>query len=381
MVLVDEFQDFNKLEVSLIDALAKKSPILLVGDDDQALYEFKKATPDHIRHRHSEQVKEYKSFTLPYCSRCTRVIVDAINDVLSAARKLGLLKGRVPKEYLYFDQRDKDKECEKYPKLAYTQLYARQIPWFIETKLIEIAKDRREHFSALIICPLNSQCRAIASALRAKGLKNVLIDDKDTDDGLDLKAGLKILLSNAESNLGWRLVTNSVLPANEYKTLLEKTHGADGSNLIDLIAPKLKKKIKSLLQTLRKIRDSEEVSDELFAEFFDTIEFDVSGLAKEMIRRELEAEDQVSAGNPAIRNIPIKITTIQSSKGLADDFIFFANVDDKYLMKDQQKPTDREICSFLVGLTRARKKVFLISSEKKMPTFLSWVSSKHIEAN
>ena len=170
-----------------------------------------------------------------------------------------------------------------------------------------------------------------------------------------------------------------MLPANEYKALLEKTHGDGGSDLINLISPELKKQIRSLLQTLRKIRDSQEVSDELFAELFDTIAFDVPGLAKDTIRRELEAEDQVTAGNPAIRNIPIKITTIQSSKGLADDFIFFANVDDKYLMKDQQKPTDREICSFLVGLTRARKKVFLISSERKMPTFLSWVSSKHIE--
>src|SRR6185503_18070562 len=38
-VLVDEFQDFNILEVSLIDLLARQSPILVAGDDDQALYD------------------------------------------------------------------------------------------------------------------------------------------------------------------------------------------------------------------------------------------------------------------------------------------------------------------------------------------------------
>jgi AAA domain len=38
-VVVDEFQDFNRLEVSLIDLLSEKSPILLAGDDDQALYD------------------------------------------------------------------------------------------------------------------------------------------------------------------------------------------------------------------------------------------------------------------------------------------------------------------------------------------------------
>ncbi|MDP2037197.1 MAG: UvrD-helicase domain-containing protein, partial [Ignavibacteria bacterium] len=43
-ILIDEFQDFNLLEVSLIDLLAEKSPILLAGDDDQALYAFKSAS-------------------------------------------------------------------------------------------------------------------------------------------------------------------------------------------------------------------------------------------------------------------------------------------------------------------------------------------------
>ncbi|MBU1674518.1 UvrD-helicase domain-containing protein, partial [bacterium] len=38
-IVVDEFQDFNPLEVSLIDLLADRSPVLLAGDDDQALYE------------------------------------------------------------------------------------------------------------------------------------------------------------------------------------------------------------------------------------------------------------------------------------------------------------------------------------------------------
>jgi superfamily I DNA/RNA helicase len=44
-VLVDEFQDFNRLEVSLIDLLASESPILIAGDDDQSLYFFKYASP------------------------------------------------------------------------------------------------------------------------------------------------------------------------------------------------------------------------------------------------------------------------------------------------------------------------------------------------
>jgi AAA domain len=58
-VLVDEFQDFNKLEVSLINSLAKKNRILIAGDDDQALYFFKSASPFHIRQRYQQQLDDF----------------------------------------------------------------------------------------------------------------------------------------------------------------------------------------------------------------------------------------------------------------------------------------------------------------------------------
>jgi hypothetical protein len=37
------------------------------------------------------------------------------------------------------------------------------------------------------------------------------------------------------------------------------------------------------------------------------------------------------------------------------------------------------VCSFLVALTRARKKVFLLSTDNaKTPTFLQWIDEKRI---
>ena len=43
LIIVDEYQDFNKLEVAMIDLLATKSHVMVVGDDDQAIYDFKNA--------------------------------------------------------------------------------------------------------------------------------------------------------------------------------------------------------------------------------------------------------------------------------------------------------------------------------------------------
>jgi len=134
-ILVDELQDFNRLEVSLIDLLSDRSPILIVGDDDQALYDFKKASAEHIRERHGADYPDYASFTLPYCSRCTRVIVEATNDILNAAARQGFLKGRIFKKYIYFDHPDKDMECEANPKLLYKQLFSNRFPGISTNRL------------------------------------------------------------------------------------------------------------------------------------------------------------------------------------------------------------------------------------------------------
>ena len=47
-IMIDEFQDFNKLEAALIDLLSEKSPILIVGDDDQSLYSFRSVSYTHL---------------------------------------------------------------------------------------------------------------------------------------------------------------------------------------------------------------------------------------------------------------------------------------------------------------------------------------------
>jgi superfamily I DNA/RNA helicase len=71
-IVVDEFQDFNKLEVDFINLLAKNSPILLAGDDDQALYQFKGSSNQFIRDRFNKTFVGYEPFNLPYCARCCK---------------------------------------------------------------------------------------------------------------------------------------------------------------------------------------------------------------------------------------------------------------------------------------------------------------------
>src|SRR5262249_7699455 len=65
LVLIDEFQDFNKIESAVIDLLAESNSIVIAGDDDQALYsQLRGASWDHIRGHYSSG--KYEIFELPF---------------------------------------------------------------------------------------------------------------------------------------------------------------------------------------------------------------------------------------------------------------------------------------------------------------------------
>ena len=94
---------------------------------------------------------------------------------------------------------------------------------------------------------------------------------------------------------------------------------------------------------------------------------------------------QWQVSNPAIRKIPIKLSTVQGCKGLAEDYVFITHFDDQYYLDARPDSKDRiisdlNVCKLIVALTRARKKVFLLSSNPKAtPTFLNWLPDELIE--
>jgi superfamily I DNA/RNA helicase len=377
-VVVDEFQDFNKLEISLIDLLATTSPILLAGDDDQALYDFKSATAEYIRHLHSSERPEYESFNLPFCARCTRVVVNATNDLITEAQKRGLLKGRINKPYSYFDDPKKDKESDSFPQIEYKQLYAAQIPWFIEEKIGAMAKELRNKFNVLIISPTSLQSQTVAKALENKGLKNVEYRDKKDDTELNLLDGLKLLIKDDGCNLGWRCVSKYFLTTEEFASLLKESCSDYLRKFHKYVPTDKKNEIKKILRVLRGIRDDNNLSDEDIEIVLNKLEINPYKVMAERLKQDTDITEY--SGNPAIRKIEVKATTIQSSKGLAADLVFITHFDDQYFIKNKNKSqiTDQDVCNFLVALTRMKKKIYLVSSTQKQPEFLKWINKDKI---
>ena len=193
---------------------------------------------------------------------------------------------------------------------------------------------------------------------------------------------MKILLDNRNSNLGWRIVSKSYLSPGDFKEALVKSNSDNAKDFLKIVDKDIKKKVREILKVLRAVRDGREVEDEKLDQVLRNVGFDPYGVAEENLREEILPELQNVGADPGIKKIQIKVTTIESSKGLSADYVFITYFDDSYFIKDRDKTkiTEKDICKFLVALTRARRKVFLISSDRnRKPTFFKWIKPNRIE--
>jgi len=365
-ILIDEFQDFNKLEIRLIDLLSEKSPILLVGDDDQSLYKFKFANPNEIREKHSS--KEFERFELPYSSRCPKVIVDSVNNIVDKARQSGFLKNRIEKNYKYFHSESKDKISNENPQIIIEkQIYETMLVSKIDREIQKI-KQKDKNFSVLIICTLYSQIARLEKRLRSSGYNN--IQAPKVRQEMEKIEGYKLLLKEENSNLGWRIVSKYILDEKDFKEAINKSY-SNAINFKDLIKDNKKQEIFEILKILKKIQKSGTISvkeaEKVLKEFkYNPIEISLNKI-KDSINNYIKPHEWY-------KNISIKITTLLGSKGLTSDYIFLVCFDDRFILEKGHIITDENICKFIVALTRARKKVYIYSAENKIPTFVSWLN-------
>ncbi|KUM27283.1 hypothetical protein AU467_02560 [Mesorhizobium loti] len=92
-ILVDEFQDINPLDLALIMKVAdlNQSALTIVGDDDQAIFEWRGAAPDFILEPDRHLGRSFKTYILEKNYRSPRNIVE------KSARLIAHNKRRVTK--------------------------------------------------------------------------------------------------------------------------------------------------------------------------------------------------------------------------------------------------------------------------------------------
>jgi superfamily I DNA/RNA helicase len=357
LVLIDEFQDFNKMEAGVIELLSGRSPITIAGDDDQALYsQLRGADWAHIRKHHGGG--EYEVFELPFCMRCPEVVVGAINDIIGMAQKLKKLVGRISKPYRYFEP-VKGEDSRRFPKidLVRTTVQRNNANYFgryIEEQFGAISADElkaalEKHEPAALIIGSKQYLSQIEAHLVERGLYAV----PSEEDRSERDRALEILNGNPNSNLGWRIILG-LSRANIARPIVRAAH-------------------------TKKTRLVDEIGDEMRETVLkEAAEFAAAQAAKP--EEDRKDGDQTPS---------IKLTSFEGSKGLSAQYVFLAGVHEGELPK-KPEPQDIEICKFVVGLTRTKKKCSILITKNfagtfKQPSlFLKWIKSdrfKVIEVN
>lgn len=81
-VMVDEYQDVNEAQVTMLYSLASHGNIVVVGDDDQSIYGFRGASADFMI-RFPERFPSAKTVVFKDNFRSTKALVDAAQSLIS----------------------------------------------------------------------------------------------------------------------------------------------------------------------------------------------------------------------------------------------------------------------------------------------------------
>ncbi len=82
-VIVDEFQDINRLDFEFIRLLARNKQLIVVGDDDQSIYAFRGCSPDYIINFREKVGQEVETHILTKNYRCSQNVVEMGNRLIA----------------------------------------------------------------------------------------------------------------------------------------------------------------------------------------------------------------------------------------------------------------------------------------------------------
>ncbi|MGB9845754.1 MAG: UvrD-helicase domain-containing protein [Methanothermobacter tenebrarum] len=364
IILVDEYQDFNLLETKIVEKLADKNPVLIVGDDDQALYKNRKSSPKYIRQLASNTA--YQKFELPYCSRCPQVIVDAVNNIIEISRRNGYLKGRINKPFKYFPP-DKFKDSKENPKImqVFCSVERKKCNYaakYILNEIINMPDEYKEEAlqhnePAVLVIGSKQFLNGVKSFfqdncnyLNSKGW--TVEERKDKNAEIHILDGFKFLMSNFRSRLGWRII----LERNKDISVTEILKKAimDNIDFVDLIDDDLIKSCCETLGILKKIINQEKLKEAEKELIINQIKLSVDDIKKYFDNRSTDEEME------SPENQRILCTSFEGSKGLAAQYVFILGFNEGHFPKTNP-PSDLDICRLIVALTRTRKRAYIVS--------------------
>ena len=416
-IMVDEYQDTNTAQFHLIKLLASytnedgeiEHNLCVVGDDDQSIYKFRGANIYNILNFEKEYPKA-KVIKLEQNYRSTKNILAAANEVIHhniGRKEKSLWTANEEGNSVHFTQYDSDlDECNG-----------------VAIKIKEIMKERNASFSDFaVLYRTNAQSLLFEKSLRSaqikaktigalsffqrKEIKDLIAYLKTIDNAKDDIAVTRIInvpkrgigLTSVDKIKEYA-VTNelnfySTLERIEYIPSLQRIKGKVLSFVafIEGLRYEINNNGLSLKQLLKKLIIETGYVDELRAEEPDTAQDRIQNIdalisyAERYEQTEdlpsltgfleycgLNGEEATSEDEEEDNKNYVSLMTLHNAKGLEFPYVFLCGMEEglfpSYLSitaQDSELEIEEERRLCYVGITRAKKELFLSSANKRM---------------
>lgn len=401
-IMVDEYQDTNKVQYKFVSMLAAKNGnICVVGDDDQSIYKFRGATIENIL-SFENTFKGAKMIRLEQNYRSTKNILNAANGVISNNT---MRKGKT----LWTENAVGDK-IE-----VHTSDSERDEAQFIAKTILDGVADGRKFSDFAILYRMNAQSNSIEQALSRSGIPHRVIGGRrfyDREEIRDMVAYLQVI-NNPHDDVRLGRIIN-VPKRGIGATTLEKASeiaAGLGESIYSVIKdadvyPQLSRaatKLKSFVALIDGLMEAEQSGDYSLAELYNLIlehtdyekylktEKDnpdvrienIEELSSNIIKFEEDYAEEASLSN-FLEEISLQtdidnydaeadssvMMTLHSAKGLEFPVVFIAGLEEGVfpsiatMMNPDELNEERRLA--YVGITRAKEKLYITKAKSRM---------------
>ena len=399
-VMVDEYQDTNHAQYVLTSLLADKyKNICVVGDDDQSIYRFRGATIENIL-SFENHYKGSKVIRLEENYRSTQNILDGANAVISHNKNR---KGKT----LFTRSGSGDKIVYK------TVMSESEESQYIIDEIVKNVNNGMKYSDHAILYRMNAQSRNLEVMLTKSGISHRIIGGHRFFDRKEIKDIVSYLavINNPSDNVRLQRIINvpkRAIGDTMFANVLEIGAGL-GMSAFEVCEradefQKTSRSASKLMNFTKMIRDFQECIEngmglnDLLQEVLDVTKYldylqeepetyedrvnNIKELSSMFIKYEEESEDanlsEFLEDIALISDIDsynededaVVLMTLHSAKGLEFPVVFIPGMEEGIFPGNQsmfsEEDLEEERRLAYVGITRAKKKLYLISSQQRM---------------
>ena len=399
-VMVDEYQDTNHAQYVLTSLLADKyKNICVVGDDDQSIYRFRGATIENIL-SFENHYKGAKVIRLEENYRSTQNILDGANAVISHNKNR---KGKT----LFTRSGSGDKIVYK------TVMSESEESQYIIDEIVKNVNNGMKYSDHAILYRMNAQSRNLEVMLTKSGISHRIIGGHRFFDRKEIKDIVSYLavINNPSDNVRLQRIINvpkRAIGDTMFANVLEIGAGL-GMSAFEVCEradefQKTSRSASKLMNFTKMIRDFQECIEngmglnDLLQEVLDVTKYldylqeepetyedrvnNIKELSSMFIKYEEESDDanlsEFLEDVALISDIDsynededaVVLMTLHSAKGLEFPIVFIPGMEEGIFPGNQsmfsEEDLEEERRLAYVGITRAKKKLYLISSQQRM---------------